>query len=718
MDLQTKLRKVIKMDLQKLLKPQKIALIGASEKDTLGGIALQMMMKNAKERLVDLYLVNPKRDQIYDLPCYHSISNIPCNIDMVIIATPKSSVEALLEEAATKGAKGAVVYASGYSETGKKEDQEAEIRLKALCEKLDIALMGPNCAGFINFRDNVHAMGFFTTIRDREGSVGLISQSGMICTLLLDSGKVDFSHVISCGNSKVVEVVDYMDFLVDDPNTKIIAAYIEGISNAEKFVKVLKKAAQKKKPVVLLKVGKSEAGSRSAASHTGSLSGSDKAFDAIFKKYGVIRVDDLEDLLGICNLFSTLDILPKSNRIVSVNGSGGETGVSCDMGHFYELNFPDFSQEVFQKLKLRLPSYATINNPLDTTATVCYDSQVFADIMEDILDDSNFDLALVGISIVEELTDTCVQHMSEGLAILGKNGKLKKPVIVVPAIESGRMKLYSEMLKDAGIPVTAPCYYGYKHVKMLLDYCQWADNVDMEKLADAVPNMKEGVSIALSEHESKLLLAKYGVPIPEEYIATSATQAMELCDKIGYPVVLKIESADILHKSDLGGVMLGIKDKEEVKMAYEAIMAKCTAAKPNAKINGVLIQKMLEKGIEIIIGVNNDPLFGPMIMVGLGGVFVEIFKDVQLFPAPLTKEDARSMLNSLKSSKLFYGYRGEKELDVEAVLDVLLAVSAFAVAHKDSLVEADINPLFVYEKGKGVAVADGLIVMKQSQKNA
>ncbi|MDR3644822.1 MAG: CoA-binding protein, partial [Clostridia bacterium] len=466
------------MNLTKLLKPARIAIVGASEKENLGGFTARMMLKYAPERLEDVYFVNPGRDEIFGRPCWHSVGDLPEQIDLVIIATPKATVEGILTDAARKGAAGAVVYASGYGETGKPEDKQSEASLKALCEKLGVALMGPNCAGYINLVDRIPAMGFMTTVPERTGKVGLISQSGMICTLLLDSGKADFSYVISCGNSRIVEVVDYIDFLVDDESTSVIASYIEGITDPQKFIAVLKKAAVKKKPVVLLKIGRSEAGSRSAASHTGSLSGSDAAFDAIFRRYGVIRADDLEDLIGISNLLATLKALPQSDRVVSINGSGGENGVSCDVGQQYGFNFPPFTTQTVEKLKALLPDYASIGNPLDTTATICYDTNQFADAAELMINDPSFDLALVGITIADRMTDLCVKYMSQGLAKLVNENRIHKPVVVVPAVESGRMPEYIGLLKDAGIPVASPCFYAYKHIRKLLDYAKWRAGLD------------------------------------------------------------------------------------------------------------------------------------------------------------------------------------------------------------------------------------------------
>lgn len=702
------------MNLNKLLKPRKWAIVGATEKETYGGFAVMLMQQFAPERLKDVYLVNPKRDEVFGLKCYRSIDDIPEEIDMVIIATAKKTVPDLLVQAKNKGAEGAVVFAAGYGETGKAEDKEAEAELKALCKELDMALMGPNCAGFINCIDNIPAMGFMTSVPSKHGSVGLVSQSGMICTLLLDSGKADFSYVISCGNSKVVEVVDYIDFLIDDENTKVIVSYIEGVTNPKKFIDTLKKAALKKKPVILLKIGSSEKGSKAASSHTGSLSGSDAAFNAIFDKYGVIRVDDLEDIASLSNLFATLPELPKGDRLVSLNGSGGENGVACDVGSMYKINYPDFSEAGKEKLKGVLADFATISNPLDTTADICYDTDQFADAAEIIINDENFDMAVVGITIVDELTDLCVKHMSEGIIKLKEEGRVTKPIMVVPAVEHGRMQDYVSALKEAGIPVTAPCYYGYKHVAKLAKYVNWLNSTDVEALEDAVPDAKVGgENYALSEHESKELLMKYGVPCPAEFVAENEDDAVSFAEKVGYPIVMKVESNDILHKSDVGGVKLNIKDAYEVREAYKEIMKNCQEKCPDASINGILVQQMLKSGTEVIVGVTNDPSFGPMVLCGMGGVFTEVFKDVSLFPAPLKKENALKMIKSLKAYKLMTGYRGNPALDVDALADLLVSVGDFAVAHKNDLSEMDINPVFMYPEGEGVAAADALVILRK-----
>ncbi len=702
------------MDVNKLLRPKKIAIIGASEKENLGGLTVRMFIDRCQARWDDVYLVNPKRDKIFNKKCYHSVSELPEKIDLVVIATPKSTVEELLRESVKKGAKAAVVYASGYGETGNQNDIADEESLKKLCIELDIALMGPNCAGYINFVDRVFPFGFIVPTRDKPGKVGLIAQSGQVCMSLLDSPKADYSYLISCGNSKIVKIEDYLEFLVNDAATKVVAAYIEGITQPDKFVKVLKKAVKIKKPVVILKAGRSEKAAKIAASHTGSMSGSDKSYDALFRKYGVIRVADMEELVGVSSALSAMPTLPKKNAFASVSASGGETTISADVSSLFGLNFPDFEIETIEKLKNILPSYSTPRNPLDTTAMVCYDPDIYASVLDTVLSDVNVEMLVIGFTIGanEDNVEPSVEAMTKGIEQFMASGNTK-PVAILPFIESGRAQKYIYRLAEAGVPVLPPPIYAYKIIKYILEYSLWLQKSSIRTLSIASPNNYDGDRVALSEHESKKLLKDYGVNVSNEAIATSSEQAVKLANEIGYPIVMKIESSDILHKSDAGGVKLNVKNAEEVEKYYSEILENAKAYKADAKINGVLVQEMLPKGMEVIIGVNTDPQFGPMVLFGTGGIFVEVFKDVSLYSVPFGRAEALEMINSLKSSKMFYGYRGQDELDVDALADTLVAVSNFAVDNKDTLLEMDINPLFVYPKGSGVSAADGLIVLKR-----
>lgn len=699
------------MNLNKLLKPTSVAVIGASEKEGFGGDVCRNILSYVEDRS-HVYFIHPKRDSVFGVPCYKSISDVPENVDLMVICTSQKTVIPLLQEGAKKGVGGAVVFASGYGEVGTAEGKQNEAELIAAAKELDIAVMGPNCAGFVNYIDNVQAFAFISAKRDRKGSVGVVSQSGQLCLSMMDDPGMRFSYNISAGNGKIVQMEDYMDFLVDDEDTKVVSIYIEGVKNADKFAAVLKKAAEKRKPVVILKAGRSAKGGVIAASHTGSLSGSDASFDAVLKKFGAIRVDDLEELIAMSLMLSTMKRMPEKATFASMNLSGGETGICADVGSLNGIEYPDFTEETLKKLKEQLPSYASPNNPLDMTASLSYDADLYAGALRTVMDDPNIGMVLIGYTLLLEIADPCIHYMYKGIEkVVQEKGGNCKPIAMIPFAENTRNPEYQEKLFQIGVPVLPPPVYAFKLLRHLADFIAYEPETKTLELAVGHPKSEE--TQALSEHESKQELKVYGVPVPDEVIVTSKEEAAQFAKNHPDPLVMKVESADILHKSDVGGVKLNVCGPEAAEKAYEEIMESVTAKRPDAHINGILTVPMLDAGVEIIIGVNNDPQFGPMIMVGMGGVFVEVFKDVALYPAPLKEEEALEMLKSLKSFKLLNGYRGTEKCDIKALCQTIVAISNYAQANKDVLKELDINPLFVYPEGKGVGVADALIVKRK-----
>lgn len=699
------------MNLNKLLKPTSVAVIGASEKEGFGGDVCRNILSYVEDRS-HVYFIHPKRDSVFGVPCYKSISDVPENVDLMVICTSQKTVIPLLQEGAKKGVGGAVVFASGYGEVGTAEGKQNEAELIAAAKELNIAVMGPNCAGFVNYIDNVQAFAFISAKRDRKGSVGVVSQSGQLCLSMMDDPGMRFSYNISAGNGKIVQMEDYMDFLVDDEDTKVVSIYIEGVKNADKFAAVLKKAAEKRKPVVILKAGRSAKGGAIAASHTGSLSGSDASFDAVLKKFGAIRVDDLEELIAMSLMLSTMKRMPEKATFASMNLSGGETGICADVGSLNGIEYPDFTEETLKKLKEQLPSYASPNNPLDMTASLSYDADLYAGALRTVMDDPNIGMVLIGYTLLLEIADPCIHYMYKGIEkVVQEKGGNCKPIAMIPFAENTRNPEYQEKLFQIGVPVLPPPVYAFKLLRHLADFIAYEPETKTLELAVGHPKSEE--TQALSEHESKQELKVYGVPVPDEVIVTSKEEAAQFAKNHPDPLVMKVESADILHKSDVGGVKLNVCGSEAAEKAYEEIMESVTAKRPDAHINGILTVPMLDAGVEIIIGVNNDPQFGPMIMVGMGGVFVEVFKDVALYPAPLKEEEALEMLKSLKSFKLLNGYRGTEKCDIKALCQTIVAISNYAQANKDVLKELDINPLFVYPEGKGVGVADALIVKRK-----
>jgi acetyltransferase len=695
------------MDINKLLSPDRIAVIGASEREGFGGDTCRNVIQYMDEGAY--YFINSKGGAAFGKKCYTSIASLPENIDLAVICTPQHTVEGLIKEAAAKGAKAAVVYASGYSEVGTLEGKAAELSLITLCKTLDIALMGPNCAGYVNFVKNISPFAFISEKRNRKGAVGVVSQSGQLALSMMDSSKMRFSYAISAGNSSVCKMEDYLEFLIEDEGTKVIAMYIEGITDPAHFIKALKNAAIKRKPIVVLKTGRSAKGQAIAASHTGSLAGADKVYDALFKKFGVIRVDDLEELMSTACAMATLRKLPEKADFASMNLSGGETGICADLGELYGISFKDFSPETLAKLKAILPSYATPNNPLDMTATLSYDVAKYAEALEIVMSDPSVGLVAVGYTLLQEIADPAIRYMAKSLELVCAKPE-SKPVVMIPFAENTRNAEYSDVLERIGVPVLPTSNYAFKILRNIADFVSYdASKHDLDvmipKAAGIASDVKTGV---LSESESKTLMARYGIPFPKCIVVKSEEEAVRATETIGFPIAAKIDSPDILHKSDAGCVKLKLESVAQVREAYREIMTNAKQNCPGARIDGVQINRMVPVGTEMIIGVSNDPQFGPCILTGLGGIFVEVFKDTALRLAPVSRNEALEMVESLKGIKLLKGCRGAKPDDVEAFVDAIMNVSRFACAHKDTLKELDLNPVFVYEKG--ICAVDALVV--------
>lgn len=690
------------MKLDKLLKPKSIAIVGASEKAGFGGDTTRNFFKftNQRERV---YLVHPKYETVMGHRCWKSLSEIEDEIDLVVLCTNQRTVIPLLEQAAEKGCHAAVVFASGYGESGA-EGKELQQELIQKCKELDIALMGPNCAGFANYVNDIFLFAFETEERERKGNIGMISQSGQIVLAGLDLPGMKFSYVISSGNSVNVTVEDYMEFLVDDPDTKVVTAYYEGVKKPEVLERALRKATKIRKPVIILKTGRTQKSKELASSHTGSLAGSDGTFRALLQKYGVIEAEDLEEMFAYAKMFSTLEHMPKENRFVFMNVSGGEAGVTADLAGMYGICLAELSEETKTNLKKMLPSYATVNNPLDMTASLGYDSERLAQAFRYLFKDPGVDSICIGYTITPEIWDTTVNHMVDAIETVSEDQE-RKPIFWLPFIEHTRHKKSAEALEKCKVPLLFTGKYGLKSLKKLVEFIEF----EYEDMPVCIPEKPFEKTIKVySEYESKEFLKKRGVAISPHKIALTAEEAVEAAETLGYPVVLKVNSADIMHKSDVGGVKLGLKNNREVETAFleiaEAAKEKC----PEANVEGVIVSSMLKKGIEVIVGIKNDPQFGPLIMVGLGGVFVEIFKDVQSALAPLSENQAVKMIKSLKGYPLLNGYRGADKVDVQALARFLVSVSEVAAQEKQIIKEMDINPVFVTTEG--VELADALLI--------
>lgn len=689
------------MDLNKLIKPKSIAVIGASEKDGFGGDTTRNLLKFSRD-LDRIYLVNPKRDTVLGRKCYPSVMDIEDTVDLCVICTPKKTIIPLLRQAALKGCGGAVVFASGYGETGP-DGKASEQELIDEANRLGIAIMGPNCAGFANFIHGVFCFAFLVEERNRVGDIGFISQSGQIILGGLDLPTMGFSYVVSSGNSCNVKVEDYLQFMVDDPDTKVIAAYLEGITQPDKLISAFRKAAIIRKPIVVLKTGKSRKSRQLAASHTGSLSGSDRAIRAIMEKYGVIEAEDLEELCGIATAFSWLEELPKGARTVFMNVSGGEAGVTAELVDKWSIPLAECSNETKEYLAGLLPEYGTVNNPFDMTAGIGYNTPVLVKALKAISNDDGVDMITMCYTITPEIFDATISHMVDAVRIAREGGT--KPIVWANLIGHSREQNCADILKRSGVPMLPAGHYAFRCIKAIQRFAEFR----FEDIPASLPEKRTTAdSQSLSEYDSLCFLAENGVSIPPQAVANTEESAVEEAKKLGYPLSCKVHSANIQHKSDVGGVKLNIKDEEELRCAYRSIMKNVAERCPRAEIEGVLLKPMLKTGVEMIVGVNNDPQFGPMVMIGMGGVFVELFKDVRSAIAPVSREQALRMIQTLKAFPLLNGYRGSKPCDIEALVELLVHIGRIAAAHKDEMKELDLNPVFATEDG--VSIADALLV--------
>ncbi|MEG2171746.1 MAG: CoA-binding protein, partial [Desulfovibrionaceae bacterium] len=512
------------MNLHKLLTPGRVAVVGASEKEGFGGDTCRNIMAYADTERV--YFINPKRDTVFGKKCWPTLADLPESVDLVIICTPQKTVEDILRQAAAKGAGGAVVFASGYAEVGTDEGRAADASLRALCAELNMALMGPNCAGFINYTRKNVAFAFISEERDRRGHVGIISQSGQLCLSLMDCPGSRFSYSISAGNCSVVSMEDYLQYLVDDEQTRVIGLYLEGSTQSEKFVRALREAALRRKPVVVLKVGRSEKGSRVAASHTGSLAGADGIYDALFKKFGVIRVRDVEELHAVTQTLATLPHLPQGKGVASINLSGGETGVCADLGDMFHIHYPDFAPHTLTALRGLLPDYASPANPLDTTATISYDADTYAAVLQTVMDDPSVDMVVMGYTLLREVADPCIHYMAQGIEKVVQGGRCK-PLLMLPFLENTRNAEYQHKLAELGVPILPPPVYGFPVLKYIEDFATYRPEEHTLEMA-LTQQLPSKTRRALSEFESASMLKKYGIRTPTGAVAADANTAVDI----------------------------------------------------------------------------------------------------------------------------------------------------------------------------------------------
>lgn len=700
-------------NLELLFKPRSVAVIGASrDPNKVGHAILKNIIESGYKGRV--YPVNPKADSVLGLTAYKSVLDIPDEVDLAVIVIPAQNVLDVMEECGRKGVKFAIVISAGFKEIGG-EGVEREKKLVEIARKYGIRVVGPNCLGIIDMHTPINAT--FGPQPQRKGGIAFISQSGALLTAILDwSSKVGigFSNIVSLGNKADLNEIDFVEYLGENPETKVILLYLESISDGRRFIQVAS-AVSRKKPIVLLKGGVTEAGARAALSHTGAMAGGATALKAAMKKAGVILVSSLSELFDIAIAFANQPI-PQGGRVGIVTNAGGGGVVTSDLAILRGLKLASLSPSTIDVLRKSLPPMAAIYNPVDVLGDARADRYRVA--IETLLRDPNVD-ALITI-----LTPQAVTEPEETAKVIIEMSRLyiEKPILSV-FIGGEKVEKAVKLLIDNGIPVYDMPEKAVAALSGMVMYRELREY--LAKIAESIEVYDVDKSTALSiirkalqenrrvllESEAKDLVKSYGIPVAPTKLARNEEEAVEIANSMGYPVVLKIASPDITHKSDVGGVVMNIRSDEEVREAFRTIIINVRRYAPNASIYGVVVQKMVPKGREVIIGTTKDPVFGHIIMFGLGGVYTELFKDVSFRLAPLSLYEAKEMVMETKAYTLLKGFRGEPPADIPSVINTLIRVSKLVI-DVPQIVEMDINPLFVYEEGVGALAVDVKIVVE------
>lgn len=692
--------------LEALISPKSVAIIGASDDPgRIGGRPLRYLIKWGYEG--PFYPVNPNRETVQGVPAYKSIKDIGKPIDCALVAVPAKLVLETLEDCAACGVKSAIVFSSGFAEVGD-AGTSAQDELTAFSKRTGVRLLGPNCLGILNFHTRFFAT--FSSTGDQgypdPGPLAIISQSGAYGTHLFAVAKgrgLGVSHVLTTGNECDVTVAECIDWAADQDDIKVICAYAEGIKNGPALIRSLEKARANKKPVIFLKVGQSEEGAAAAASHTASLAGADEIYDAVFRQYGVYRAETTEDMLDAAYA-CTAGIFPKAGRIGLVTISGGVGVQMADHAVKLGLDVAPMPEDAQKLLKEKLP-FASALNPVDTTAQFFNDLSLVGINFDIMLDKGGYDSAVAFFTlaacspyVVEPLLkelDAIRRKFPDRVLILSMVGDQE----MVDTYSNAGYLIFEDPCRAIGA-IAALTHIGEGFLR------------PPAVAGGHLPKPADVPARALSEWESRNLLSEAGLPVVDAVLCTSAEETSEAAAKFAVPVALKINGQAFAHKTEIGGVMLGIETPQDAAAAFNEISARAGRAMPDARNEGVIVAPMVAGGVEAILGVQIDPVFGPAVMFGLGGVFVEVFKDVSFRLAPFDKAEALRMIEETKGAKLLKGVRGKPAADIDALADALVNLSNFAAANADKLASVDLNPFVVLPEGEGAVALDALVVPK------
>lgn len=694
--------------LRALFSPGAVAVVGAArESGKVGRVVFDNLLADFHG---PIYPVNPKADQIAGRRCYGSVREIDFPVDLVVVAVPAPLVKQVIEEAGERGARAAIVITAGFKETGI-NGVKLENELVETAKKHGIRLLGPNCLGLMDTAAGLNAS--FAGALPRPGGIAFMSQSGALCTAILDWAKgeqIGFSKFVSLGNKADVSEIDLLPFLAADANTKVITTYIEGISDGRAFMDAAAAAAASK-PVVALKSGTTNAGARAVSSHTGTLAGSENVYAAAFRQCGVVRALSVEDLFDFAVGFSSA-ALPQGRRLAVITNAGGPGIMAADAAERQGLWLANFEPGTIKTLQAHLPGEANVYNPVDVLGDAL--AQRYSYALGAVIKDPNVD------SVIVILTPQAMTEIAETASELVKQAKERsdKPVF---ACFMGRAEAEKgvSLLRREGIPNYSFPERAVRMVEKMVDYVEARDRPKEASVRLPADRDRVGEIFAdaarrrrLVDAEALAVVEAYGVRGPKTRLAQNTKEALSLATEIKYPVVLKVASPDVLHKTDVGAIKVGVENDFELRRAYREIMANIDRFMPEAELWGVTVQEMVKGGHEVILGMNRDPQFGPLIMFGLGGIYVEVLKDVSFRLAPLTFSEARRMVGEIKAYQLLQGVRGQPKSDIDAVVDALQRLSQLVVDWP-AIEELDINPLLVLPAGQGAIAADVRILLAE-----
>ena len=689
--------------LDTLFSPASIAVIGASSgKDKPGYAILYNLIRSGyKGRL---YPVNPTKESILGLRCHKSIEDIGEKIDLAVIVIPAKMVLDTLETCARLGVGSVVVISAGFRETGR-DGLRAERTIAEIARRSNMRILGPNCLGLIDTFTPMNAT--FAKDTPPQGKIAFMSQSGALCTSILDialAEGVGFSCFVSLGNKADLNEIDFLKAWIDHPQVKVVLAYLEGITDGSRFMEVASEFT-KKKPIVAIKAGVTSSGSRAVSSHTGALAGSERAYEAAFKQAGVIRARSTAELFDFA-LALARQPLPRNDKVAIVTNAGGPGIMATDAIERAGLALVSLVDETMQSLREALPPAASVLNPVDLLGDAS--TERYRDAINLIMKDPNVGALLV------ILTPQFTTDIDEIAEVVAEAAGLDILPVIACFMGEASLKKAQAIFAERRVPNYIMPERAVESLAAMVKQRLWQDkaappaevmDLDVQRVVEVFERVRSEGRLKMGDTEARDILEAYRIPIPASKLCATAEEAVAFANEIGYPVVMKIASPDILHKTDIGGVRFSISGPAEVRDSFDLILFRATRYMPDAEIWGCLVQQQVHGGREVIIGMNRDPQFGPLVMFGLGGIYVEALKDVSFRIAPFSREEAMEMMREMRSFNLLLGVRGEARSDLRAIADTLLKVSQLVIDFPD-IVEMDINPLIVFEEGKGAMGID------------